>query len=272
MAMLLEPEVFKRTWGIDIQPFWPRAVQTIKKKYPEFIFLAEVYWDMEWQMQQAGFDFTYDKRLYDRLLQFNTDGVKKHFWAEYEFQKKSVRFLENHDESRIASTLSPEKHKAAAVVTFLCPGLRFLHMGQLEGYENKLSVHLGIGFKEKASDDIDQFYALLLKLMNQPLFSYGKWQLMEALPVWDNNYSNQNFIAFFWKKGIDRALVLVNFSNDISQCTIRLPLDDVHSDLVRIHDLLNGYSVERNKEDLVREGFFLARKPWEFNVFQIDEI
>jgi hypothetical protein len=29
--------------------------------------MAEVYWDMEWTLQQQGFDYCYDKRLYDRL-------------------------------------------------------------------------------------------------------------------------------------------------------------------------------------------------------------
>ena len=49
-------------------PFWPEAIAAIKRRHPEFMFVAEVYWDMEWELQQAGFDYTYDKRLYDRLV------------------------------------------------------------------------------------------------------------------------------------------------------------------------------------------------------------
>ena len=30
--------------------------------------MAEAYWDLEWALQQQGFDYCYDKRLYDRLV------------------------------------------------------------------------------------------------------------------------------------------------------------------------------------------------------------
>ena len=67
MAMLVVPEVFERTWGIACQPFWAEATRRVRERDPEFCFMAEVYWDLEWTLQQQGFDFTYDKRLYDRL-------------------------------------------------------------------------------------------------------------------------------------------------------------------------------------------------------------
>ena len=67
MAMLVLPEVFQRTWGILSQPFWPQAIALVQQAFPGFVFMAEVYWDMEAELQQQGFAFTYDKRLYDRL-------------------------------------------------------------------------------------------------------------------------------------------------------------------------------------------------------------
>ncbi|MGE3778219.1 MAG: alpha-amylase family glycosyl hydrolase, partial [Pirellulaceae bacterium] len=67
MAMLVLPEVFERTWGIRSAAFWPRATQRVREQSPDFCFMAEVYWDLEWTLQQQGFDYTYDKRLYDRL-------------------------------------------------------------------------------------------------------------------------------------------------------------------------------------------------------------
>ena len=67
MAMLLLPEIFHRTWGISPEPFWPKATAAVRAKYPDFTFMAEVYWDLEWTLQQQGFDYCYDKRLYDRL-------------------------------------------------------------------------------------------------------------------------------------------------------------------------------------------------------------
>ena len=142
MAMLVLPEVFQRTWGIQAQPFWPKATQCVREKVPGFCFMAEVYWDLEWTLQQQGFDYAYDKRLYDRLRNLHARTVREHFLAGLDYQDKMARFLENHDEPRAASTFSPEIYEAAAVITFLCPGLRFFHQGQFEGRKKRISPHL----------------------------------------------------------------------------------------------------------------------------------
>ena len=67
MAMLVLPEVFERTWGQRAPLFWPKATQRVRERVPGFTFMAEVYWDLEWTLLQQGFDYAYDKRLYDRL-------------------------------------------------------------------------------------------------------------------------------------------------------------------------------------------------------------
>ncbi len=133
MAMLVLPDVFERTWGIPSQPFWPKATHRVREQAPDFYFMAEVYWDLEWTLQQQGFDYTYDKRLYDRLRDRHSRPVREHFWAGLDYQDKLARFLENHDEPRAASTFPPEVHKAAAIITYFSPGLRFFHQGQFEG-------------------------------------------------------------------------------------------------------------------------------------------
>jgi glycosidase len=134
MAMLILPEVFERTWKLKAEPFWPKATLKVREKYPDFIFMAEVYWDLEWNLQQQGFDYCYDKRLYDRLREGHGRPVREHLWAGMDFQNRLARFLENHDEPRAAAVFPPDMEKAAAVVTFLAPGLRFFHQGQLEGF------------------------------------------------------------------------------------------------------------------------------------------
>ena len=142
MAMLVLPEVFERTWGIRADPFWPRATESVRRKHPQFRFMAEVYWDLEWTMQQQGFDYAYDKRLYDRLREGHARPVREHFHAGLDYQDKLARFLENHDEPRAAATFSPDIHEAAAVITFLSPGLRFFHQGQFQGRRKRISPHL----------------------------------------------------------------------------------------------------------------------------------
>ena len=70
--------------------------------------MAEVYWDLEWTLQQQGFDYAYDKRLYDRLHEGHARPVREHFHAGLDYQDKLARFLENHDEPRAAATFTLE--------------------------------------------------------------------------------------------------------------------------------------------------------------------
>ncbi len=130
MAMLVLPDVFERTWGMRTQPFWPNAIGCVRERVADFCFMAEVYWDLEWTMQQQGFDYAYDKRLYDRLVEGQAGPVRDHFRAGLDYQNRLARFLENHDEPRAAATFTREVHEAAAVITYLSPGLRFFHQGQ----------------------------------------------------------------------------------------------------------------------------------------------
>ena len=55
----------------------------------------------------AGFDYTYDKRLYDRLRMGQPRPVREHLQAGLDYQNKLARFLENHDEPRAAATFLP---------------------------------------------------------------------------------------------------------------------------------------------------------------------
>ena len=104
--------------------------------------MAEVYWDLEWTMQQQGFDYAYDKRLYDRLREGHARPVREHLFAGLDYQDKLARFLENHDEPRAAATFPRQMHQAAAIITYLSPGLRFFHQGQFEGRRKRISPHL----------------------------------------------------------------------------------------------------------------------------------
>lgn len=114
MAMLVLPDVFERTWGRRPPLFWPEATRRVREQVPEFRFMAEVYWDLEWAMLEQGFDYAYDKRLYDRLREGHARPVREHFLVGLDYQNALARFLENHDEPRAAATFAPGKHEAAA--------------------------------------------------------------------------------------------------------------------------------------------------------------
>ena len=57
----------------------------MRRGHPEFTFLAEAYWDLEWELQQQGFDYCYDKRLYDRLRTGDAPSIRAHLAAGLDY-------------------------------------------------------------------------------------------------------------------------------------------------------------------------------------------
>jgi glycosidase len=268
MAMLVLPEVFERTWGQRAPLFWPRATQRVRERVPEFLFMAEVYWDLEWTLQQQGFDYAYDKRLYDRLREGHTRPVREHFHAGLDYQNKLARFLENHDEPRAAAAFSLEQHKAAAVITFFSPGLRFFHQGQFEGRRKRISPHLVRGPEEPVDQDLAEFYEKLLAVLRQPTVRDGQWQLLECSPAWEGNWTHDCFLAFTWQcENGERLVVAVNYAPNQSQCHVRLPYADLAGTKWRLEDQLADAGYDWNGDDLTSRGLYLDMKPWQADVF-----
>jgi hypothetical protein len=270
MAMLALPEVFERTWGICAPAFWPRATQAVRAEIPGFLFLAEVYWDLEWTLQQQGFDYAYDKRLYDRLVEGHARPVREHLCAGLEFQDHLARFLENHDEPRAAATFTPEVHRAAAILTFLTPGLRFFHQGQREGKRLRIPVHLCRGPAEALEPGIAAFYDGLLECLKDAAFRDGDWQLLACRPAWDGNETWDSFVAFSWTgPGELRRLVAVNYSPHQSQCYVAMPWHDLEGWTWRLQDLSGPAAYERQGDDLTSQGLYLDLPAWGYHVFAV---
>lgn len=273
MAMLVLPDVFERTWGIQAELFWPKATESVRRAHPNFQFMAEVYWDLEWTMQHQGFDYAYDKRLYDRLREQHARPVREHFYAGLDYQDKLARFLENHDEPRAAATFSRDVHEAAAVITFLSPGLRFFHQGQLEGRLKRISPHLVRAPVEAVDETLKQFYGQLLSVLRDEAVRNGTWRQLECAPAWDGNGSNDNFVACEWQ-GTDgqRLLVAVNYSPNQSQCYVRLPHDDLKQGKWRLKDRMGEANYDRDGADLLARGLYLDLPPWHYHVFGFEQL
>ena len=238
--------------------------------HPNFCFMAEVYWDREWTLQQQGFDYAYDKRLYDRLREGHTRPVREHFHAELDYQNKLARFLENHDEPRAAATFAPEVHEAAAVITFLSPGLRFFHQGQFQGRKKRISPHLVRGPEEPIDQRLEQFYDRLLTVLRQPVVRDGQWQVLDCTPAWEGNWTWDCFLAFAWQgSGGERLLVTVNYAPNQSQCYVRLPFPDLGNGQWRLEDLLGDATYDREGDDLQARGLYLDEPPWKASVFSL---
>jgi hypothetical protein len=270
MAMLVLPEVFARTWNVTATLFWPEATRRVRERVPGFCFMAEVYWELEWTMQQQGFDYAYDKRLYDRLREGHARPVREHFHAGLEYQDKLARFLENHDEPRAAATFPAGMHEAAAVITFLAPGLRFFHQGQFEGRLKRISPHLGRAPEEPINRALQQFYESLLAVLRRPVFRAGRWRLLECCPAWADNGSCDAFITCTWDgDGGARILVTVNYAAHHSQCYVHLPFDDVSGRRWQFRDLLGDAVYEREGDDLQNRGLYLDVPAWQYHAFEL---
>ena len=272
MAMLLLPEVFERTWGISAQPFWPEATARVRAKYPDFCFMAEVYWDLEWTLQHQGFNYTYDKRLYDRLRDGHARPVREHFLADTEYQNKSARFLENHDEPRAATVFPRDVHRAAAVIIFFSPGLRFFHQGQFEGRRKRISPHLVRAPVEPTDEALNDFYSRLLKVLRDKVAREGQWRLLECVPAWEGNSSNDSFISFGWERNEERLLVAVNYSSNQSQCYVKLSFSDLPNHEWQLKDLLSDTTYEREGSDLHERGLYFDEPAWKAQVFSMTRI
>ncbi|MEW6511636.1 MAG: alpha-amylase family glycosyl hydrolase [Bacteroidota bacterium] len=280
MAMLVLESVFTRTWGDRVMPdgaqpaageFWAGVIGCIRREFPDFLFIAEAYWNLEWDLQQLGFQYTYDKTLYDRLLHEGAGAVRDHLRAEMAYQLRSLRFLENHDEQRVAHALPSEPWQfAAATIVATVPGMAMFHDGQFEGRKLTLPVQLLRRPEEKVADTVKAFYARLLPVVSDHVFRTGSWQLLMPKSAWSENHTWQNFLAFWWHEPADGIrLVVVNYAPLPGQCYIDLPLDAVEGNPIEFRDLLGEAAYARDRHGLTTKGMYFDLPPYGLHIFEV---
>jgi len=274
MAMLAIHDVFLRTWGGAFDEpgtqFWPEAIAHVKSRHPDFLTMAEVYWDLEWMLQEQGFDYTYDKRLYDRLVHGDASQARAHLRGDYAFQRRLVRFIENHDEPRAMASLGPARGRAAAVATLALPGLRLVHEGQMHGWTLKLPVQLGRRHDEPTHSGLPEFYRALVRALGERVFHEGTWRLLDPRPAWPGNPSHQGFILQQWWLDGAHRLVAVNFAPAPGQCFVPLALEDLGDRRWRFRDTLGAAEYVRDGADLSARGLYLDVPAWAYHVFVVE--
>jgi hypothetical protein len=273
MAMLLINSIFERTWGLragqrPAAEYWVEVISALNESHPDFLFMAEAYWDLEWELQEQGFNYCYDKRLYDRLEHDGAESVRLHLCADLAYQEKLVRFIENHDEPRARSVFSAEKARAAAVAIATIPGAKLFHEGQFEGRKIRLPVFLGRRPVEPADSDLQAFYRTLLKIASSAGLRNGRWRLCERTG-WPDNASCQNLVAWCWRSAEERRLIVVNLSESRAQGLVLLSWDDLKGGAWRMTDLLTEAMYERSGDELCTRGLYVDLAPWGFHVLTV---
>lgn len=271
MAMLVLNSIFERTWGNRAGPppateYWAAVISAVKTKHPRFLFIAEAYWDREWELQHLGFDFCYDKKLYDRMEHSTAEDIRLHLCADAAYQNKLLRFIENHDEPRAASTFAPAKERAIALAIATLPGAKLFFEGQFEGRKVRMPVFLGRRPDEHTDRGLQEFYANLMHAVSKPVFRNGQWSLCERFG-WPDNASFQNLVVWSWVKEDERYLIVINLSDYPAQAKVRFPWPDLGGKRLHLLDQLSGVTFERDGDELLA-GLYVELGPWNHHFFQ----
>ena len=272
MAMLMMNDVFARTWGPRVgttpaQDYWPAVIPAVRETHPGFRFIAEAYWDLEWALQQQGFDFCYDKRLYDRLVAGEVGQVRAHLSADRQYQRRLVRFIENHDEPRAAAAFDERRQRVAAVTALTQAGARLVHDGQFDGRKVRLPVFLGRYPAEPADRDLHGFYDTLLTALKDPTFRSGTWELCDCTG-WSGNDTTANLVAWCWD-GESRWLIVVNLSDTDASGHVRAPWNDLRGATFTLTDPTTNAVFDRTGDDLT-DGLYVELAPWSWHLLHVE--
>ncbi|HEY9314524.1 alpha-amylase family glycosyl hydrolase [Williamsia sp.] len=274
MAMLPLDDVVTRTWGEragnpPADGYWPTAIAAVRRVHPDFVFIAEAYWDLESRLQEQGFDYCYDKRLYDSYAGHEgADAVRARLSADTDHQRGLIRFLENHDEPRAASTFGADEHKAVAVATLTGLGAKLIYDGQLSGAVRRVPVHLGRGPVEEVDKDLAEFYLSVLGSLRDPVWRTGDWAPCD-ITGWEGNTTSGSLLAWT-RRGESRWLVVVNLSDSTASGTVATHWDDLRGSRFRLVDTTRDLDFLRSGDD-VCDGMFIELDPWLWHLFRIDE-
>ena len=229
--------------------FWHYGIQKVKEKYPKVIFIAEIYNPAIYHdyVATGGFDYLYDKvGVYDRIRPLmegkadaKVEGITEVLAQSEGIDGNMLRFLENHDEQRIASKDFAGDPWAAVpgmtVTTLLGSGPVLVYFGQevgekgegVEGFggedgRSTIFDYWGVptqqawmngGKFDGGGLDADQkalrdFYVKLLKLAQDPAFVSGERLILPTV--------NPHIFAFLRYSKEDGKgspmLVVANFS------------------------------------------------------------
>lgn len=270
MAMLVLNDVFERTWRRVLRDRWPAPVSEFwpaaTREVPGLLYLAEVYWDLEWTLQQQGFHYTYDKRLLDRLHASSPDEIRAHLRADARFRDRLARFLENHDEPRSSVALAHRLLPAATLLVTL-PGLRLFFDGQLEGRRVRTPVQLGRWVDEPVDGPVAALYDRLLCGARDAVFHAGDWKLLDVTGAGDETF--RDLVAYRWRHGASLAVIVVNLGPRTAQGHVAMA-EDVHGgDAFDFEDLLSETSYRWTRETLVARGLYVRLNAGGAHLFMV---
>ena len=296
--------------------FWRWVISRVKQRYPRIIFIAEIYEPQLYRSYifDGGFDYLYDKvGLYDAVRQLMEghgscyDLTKVWQNESGDFAQHMLRFLETHDEQRIASRFfASDPWRAVAAMTLAATmhtGPYLLYFGQelgeraegsegfsgddgrttifdywgLTDWQNWLNGGAYDG--EYLTDDqrnLRAFYQQLNHLVN------GSDAIQNGY-FYDLQYANDNgqsegydahrLYSYLRYTDRQKLLIVCNFSNDLSYDTIvRIPrhaFDAMRLDSAQTYQFIDIFLSSTQIDAVGREGIPLDIPPRSVRVLEI---
>ena len=114
-------------------------------------------------------------------------------------------------------------------------------------------MQLGRQPEEAVDEDLQAFYKGLVKVIRAPAFKEGEWNLCER-SGWPDNPSYVNLVAWCWRQGDEKYLVVINLSHTRCQGRIHLPWTDLKGRTSLLVDVMNGERYERDGDRDARSG------------------
>ncbi len=278
MSMLLLSDIFYENWKDyplpdDYVPlakeFWFEAIKKLKHKNPDFTLIAEVYWDRENDLLDLGFDYVYEKKLYNMILENSIGFINEYISRIFSYRKKRFLFIENHDEQRSAHLFQIEKLKAVATLIYTLPSMKLIYDGQIEGRKFYHALQLGRIQKEQESAELINFYKLLFSSIKNSTIKNGYFKILKPIPAWEGNPAFYNFIIYLYEDDkMNKDLVVINLSPYQSQCKVKILSYDLAGKRFLIKDRLSSEEYLRDGDEMLNNGLYLDLKPYQTQIFK----
>lgn len=279
MAMLGLNSVFKKVWGEwqpSLQPlnteYWQDVIQNIKKIHPDFLFIAEVYWGLEKELLELGFDYAYDKVLYDRLKYDSPLQIQSYLKEHPDRHAHCVHFVENHDEQRAVNFYGEERSLAGATAICTIPGLRLFYDGQIEGHAIHMPLQVRRAAQEKADSQIKNYYETLLKACQSDTIRLGDWSPLDCGPAYSGDTSYINLLTWCWNYREQVEIVVINYSDIMCTGRVKLPVALDNRSLVKCFDTLNNCTYTSSAVEVKEQGLYIRLEPWKSHILKIETI
>jgi len=304
---------------VEIVPaeFWEYAIAEVRKKYPKLIFIAEIFNPEIYRqyIEQCGFDYLYDKEIFYKTLRgviegnFQARAISSCWQRVEDYEAKMLRFMENHDEQRIASghfAGDPFRGLPAVVIAAtMGKGPLMLYSGQETGepadgvagfsgddgcttiydywampqhqkWMNKGQFDGGL-LNEKEYD-LRNRYEIILKMSHNQIIADGEFYDLMWFNKDNSEFDGQYIYTFMRYKNREAILVLVNFSPD-QRLRINIKFPNELIDLIGIDynftlfgkDAMPGEkSFTCDYKEIFEDGLFLIVEPLATHIFQLE--